>query len=81
MLKSGSNGVSLMSFLSNNLIRSLLCEGNISSYIKGRKLKWKEYRYSLNKGFPCGSAGKESTCSAGDRSSIPGLGRSLSWEV
>ena len=27
-------------------------------------------------GFPCGSAGKESTCSAGDLSSIPGLGRS-----
>ena len=27
-------------------------------------------------GFPCGSAGKESTCNAGDLSSIPGLGRS-----
>ena len=27
-------------------------------------------------GFPCGSAGKESTCSAGDLGSIPGLGRS-----
>ena len=26
--------------------------------------------------FPCGSAGKESTCNAGDLSSIPGLGRS-----
>ena len=26
--------------------------------------------------FPCGSAGKESTCSAGDLGSIPGLGRS-----
>ena len=25
--------------------------------------------------FPCGSAGKESTCSAGDLGSIPGLGR------
>ena len=30
--------------------------------------------YSL--GFPCGSAGKESACNAGDLSSIPGLGRS-----
>ena len=30
----------------------------------------------LYKGFPCGSAGKESTCNAGDLSSIPGLGRS-----
>ena len=27
-------------------------------------------------GFPCGSASKESTCSAGDLGSIPGLGRS-----
>ena len=28
------------------------------------------------KGFPCGSAGKESACNAGDLGSIPGLGRS-----
>ena len=28
------------------------------------------------KGFPCGSAGKESTCNVGDLGSIPGLGRS-----
>ena len=27
-------------------------------------------------GFPCGSAGKESTCNAGDLGTIPGLGRS-----
>ena len=27
-------------------------------------------------GFPCDSAGKESTCNSGDLSSIPGLGRS-----
>ena len=27
-------------------------------------------------GFPCGSAGKESACKAGDLASIPGLGRS-----
>ena len=26
-------------------------------------------------GFPCGSAGKESACNAGDLCSIPGLGR------
>ena len=26
--------------------------------------------------FPCGSAGKESSCNAGDLDSIPGLGRS-----
>ena len=29
----------------------------------------------LFSGFPCGSAGKESTCNAGDLGSIPGLGR------
>ena len=28
-------------------------------------------------GFPGGSAGKESTCNAGELDSIPGLGRSL----
>ena len=28
------------------------------------------------KGFPCGSAGKESARNAGDLGSIPGLGRS-----
>ena len=28
--------------------------------------------------FPCGSAGKESACNAGDLGLIPGLGRSLS---
>ena len=39
--------------------------------------------YSLNLsypllllGFPCGSAGEESACNAGDLGSIPGLGRS-----
>ena len=30
----------------------------------------------MAKDFPCGSAGKESACNAGDLSSIPGLGRS-----
>ena len=30
----------------------------------------------LDMGFPCGSAGEESACNAGDLGSIPGLGRS-----
>jgi len=30
----------------------------------------------LNMGFPCGSAGKESTCNVGELGLIPGLGRS-----
>ena len=29
--------------------------------------------------FPCGSAGKESTCNVGDLGSISGLGRSSGW--
>ena len=32
--------------------------------------------HASNLGFPCGSAGKESTCNAGDLGLIPGLGRS-----
>ena len=31
---------------------------------------------NIEKGFPCGSAGKESACKAGDLGSVPGLGRS-----
>ena len=31
-------------------------------------------------GFPCGSAGKESACNAGDSGSIPRSGRSLGAE-
>ena len=32
-------------------------------------------RISLSRGFPCGSAGKESACNVGDLHLIPGLGR------
>ena len=32
---------------------------------------------SYDLGYPCGSAGKEPACSAGDLGSISGLGRSL----
>ena len=34
------------------------------------------YRVNAYSRFPCGSAGKESTCNVGDLGSIPGLGRS-----
>ena len=34
----------------------------------------------LEMGFPCGSAGKESTCNVGDVGLIPGLGRSSGEE-
>ena len=43
-----------------------------------RKIPWRKERLPtpVFLGFPCGSAGKESACSAGDRGLIPGLGRS-----
>ena len=47
-------------------------------YFSVRKIHWR--RDSLPTpvflGFPCGSAGKESICNAGDLCSVPGLGRS-----
>ena len=43
-----------------------------------RKICWRRDRLPspVFLGFPCGSAGKESTSNAGDLGSIPGLGRS-----
>ena len=38
--------------------------------------KKKKGNLNYTKGFPGGSAGKESACNAGDLGSIPGLGRS-----
>ena len=42
------------------------------------KIPWRRDRLPtpVFLGFPCGSAGKESACNAGDLSLIPGLGRS-----
>ena len=43
-----------------------------------RKIHWRKDRLPtpVLLGFPCGSAGQESTCNAGDLGSIPELGRS-----
>ena len=43
-----------------------------------RKILWRRDRLPtpIFLGFPCGSAGKESACNAGDPSLIPGSGRS-----
>ena len=43
-----------------------------------RKIPWRRDRLPtpVFLGFLCGSAGKESTCNAGDLDSTPGLGRS-----
>ena len=42
-----------------------------------RKIRWRRDRLptQIFLGFPCGSAGQESACNAGDLGSIPGLGR------
>ena len=42
------------------------------------KIRWRRDRVPtpVFSGFPCGSAGKESACNAGDQGSIPGWGRS-----
>ena len=42
-----------------------------------RKIHWRRDKLPtpVFLGFPCGSAGKESTCNVGDLGSIPGLGR------
>ena len=41
------------------------------------KIPWRRDRLPtpVFLGFPCGLAGKESTCNVGDLGSIPGLGR------
>ena len=43
-----------------------------------RKIHWRRERLPtpVFLGFPCGSAGKESSCNVGDLGSIPGWGRS-----
>ena len=41
-----------------------------------KQVFWKTLWLPSSWDFPCGSAGKESTCNAGDLGSIPGLGRS-----
>ena len=55
---------------------SLLFKG--LSRVFSSTMVWKHGFFSTqpSKGFPCGSAGKESACNVGDLGSIPGLGRS-----
>ena len=72
--KSVNTGASLIAQLLRNL---LLCRRPwFNSWIG--KMCWTSDRppTPVFWGFPGGSAGKESTCSAGDLGSIPGLGRS-----
>ena len=58
-------------FLKNGCI--VLQNSTLSSF---RKYSIGTIIFLVFHGFPCGSAGKESTCNAGDLGLIPGLGRS-----
>ena len=65
-------------FLIAQLVKNLpaMQETPFDSWV--RKIPWRRDRLPtpVFLSFPCGSASKESTCSAGDLDSIPGLGRS-----
>ena len=65
-------------FLIVRLVKNLpaIQETRFNSWVG--KILWRRDRLPtpVFLGFPCGSAGKESACNAGDLGSIPGLGRS-----
>ena len=69
-----SETASLMTQLVKNLPAKL--ETKFDSWVG--KIRWRRDRLPTPVfwGFPCGSAGKDSACNAGDLGSIPGLGRS-----
>ena len=59
------------------LVKNLPAMQETQFYFSVGKICWRRYRLSTSfLGFPCGSAGKESACNAGDLGLIPGLGRS-----
>ena len=64
------------------LVKYLLAMQEIpfSSWV--RKIRWRRDRLPtpIFLGFPCGSAGKESACNAGDLGPIAGFGRSPGGE-
>ena len=47
-----------------------------NSWVRKICWRWDRLPMPVFLGFPCGSAGKESTCNVGDLGSISGLGRS-----
>ena len=61
------------------LVKSLTAMQEIQFDSWVRKICWRRDRLPTPAflSFPCGSAGKESTCNEGDLGLIPGLGRSL----
>ena len=57
------------------ILKVILIVGFLATGPPGRSLRWIFIAGTVDKGFPGGSAGKESACSAGDPGSVPGLGR------
>ena len=74
LLSTWSNGLPWLA----QLVKNPPAKQNTLIRFLGRKIPWRRDRLPtpVFLGFPHGSAGKESACSAGDLGSIPGLGRS-----
>ena len=68
----------LSSLLVAQTVKSLLAVRETLVWFLGQEDPWRRERLPtpVFLDFSCGSAGKESACSAGDLGSIPGLGRS-----
>ena len=64
--KTGHNKIGLWGWSELMLVKFLTCAWQLFTLMVS----------SAQKGFPCGSAGKESACNMGDLGSVPGLGRS-----
>ena len=77
IIKILSNGHPRASLVAQ-LVKNLPAMQETPVQFLGQKIPWR--RNSLPTpvflGFPCGSAGKESTCNVGNLGSIPGLGKS-----
>ena len=68
-----------MGFPYSSVGKNLSAMQETSIQFLGQKIPWRRNRLPtpVFLGFPCGSAGKESACNAGDLHSIPRSGRSL----
>ena len=73
-----NNTVNVSASLIAQLVKNLPAMQDTPVQFLGWKICWRRGRLPtpVFLGFPCGSAGKESTCNVGDLSMIPGLGRS-----
>ena len=63
-------------FLFSCIFIDFLSSTHISLKMEVGGLLFFELKFYVHMGFPCGSAGRESSCNMGDLGSMPGLGRS-----